>query len=62
MLYSYYCKVCEKPHEVQKPIKNMHDPERCPDCRELMERQISAPSFQLKGSGFFKNDYPKGSK
>ena len=62
MLYSYYCKVCEKPHEVQKPIKDMYNEERCPDCKEIMERQISKPSIQFKGSGFYSTDYPKGSK
>lgn len=33
------------------------DEKECPKCRGELERLISAPSIQFKGSGWYVNDY-----
>ena len=60
-LYAYRCKKCwERIEEIQK----LSDPplEKCEACGGKLEKQISNPSFRLKGSGWHRDGYTsKGS-
>jgi putative FmdB family regulatory protein len=55
-LYEYRCKACG--HQFEK-IQSFSAPEEkvCPVCGGEVERLISAPALQFKGSGWFVNDY-----
>jgi putative FmdB family regulatory protein len=60
-LYPYRCTQCghrfEKiQHFKDKPVK------KCPKCGAAVERLLTAPGLQFKGSGWYVNDYaPKTS-
>jgi putative FmdB family regulatory protein len=55
-LYEYRCKNCG--HTFEK-IQSFSAPEEkeCPVCRGEVERLISAPAIQFKGSGWYVSDY-----
>jgi putative FmdB family regulatory protein len=57
-LYEYRCKSCG--HIFEK-IQSFSAPEEkeCPVCRGEVERLLSAPAIQFKGSGWYVNDYAK---
>jgi len=60
-IYEYRCRKCGNEFEL---IQKLSDPppEGCPKCEGEVEKLISAPSFQLKGSGWYLTDYAgKGS-
>lgn len=56
-IYEYHCKACGYETEVlqkmsDKPLR------KCPACgRMQMQRLISAPSFRLKGDGWYETDF-----
>jgi putative FmdB family regulatory protein len=56
-LYEYHCLKCGRFETLQKfsdgPIK------ACPTCGGAVERLISAPAFQFKGTGWYVTDYAK---
>lgn len=56
-LYEYRCKQCG--HQFEK-IQSFSAPEEkaCPVCKGEVEKLISAPAFQFKGSGWYVTDYP----
>ena len=58
-LHEYQCSKCEKVFEVRQkfsdPPVTVHE-----GCGGNVERLLSAPAFQLKGSGWYATDYPKG--
>ena len=59
-LYEYECKKCKRRFErIQKfsddPIK------KCPQCGGPVEKVISAPAVQFKGSGWYVTDYARKS-
>jgi putative FmdB family regulatory protein len=59
-LYEYQCKKCKHRFEKiqlfsDKPIK------KCPECGGPVEKLLSAPAIQFKGSGWYVNDYAKKS-
>ncbi len=61
-IYEYRCGNCG--HELEA-IQKMSDPvlETCPDCnRDALKRLISAPSFRLKGGGWYETDFKKDGK
>lgn len=60
-IYEY---MCEKGHrtELLRGMWQMNEPVICATCGAHTERVISAANFVLKGSGFYRNDYPKGHK
>lgn len=62
-IYEYQCRKCRKRFEY---LQRMSDaPKRkCEACGGQLERQISQTSFQLKGSGWYKDLYssPKPGK
>jgi putative FmdB family regulatory protein len=60
-LYEYRCKNCG--HQFEK-IQSFSAPEEkeCPVCQGPVERLISAPAIQFKGSGWYATDYASKSK
>ena len=61
-LYEYRCSKCEKKIEV---IRKFSDPPLTEHegCGGILEQLLSAPAFQLKGTGWYVTDYAKaGSK
>ncbi len=55
-LYEYECTAC---HRRTEKIQKFSDPELtvCPYCNGLLERAITAPSFQFAGGGWYKDGY-----
>lgn len=60
-LYPYRCTACG--HRFEKIQSFDSTPlTECPKCAGALERTITAPGLQFKGSGWYVNDYPsKGS-
>jgi putative FmdB family regulatory protein len=58
-LYEYRCSKCDKKIEV---IRKFSDPPLTEheDCGGTLEQLLSAPAFQLKGTGWYVTDYGKG--
>ena len=58
-LYEYECDKCGRFEKIQKfsdkPLR------KCPTCKGSVERLISAPAIQFKGSGWYVTDYAKKS-
>ena len=55
-LYEYRCKKCG--HQFEKIQSfSASDEKQCPVCQGELERLISAPAIQFKGSGWYVNDY-----
>jgi putative FmdB family regulatory protein len=55
-LYEYQCKQCG--HRFEKIQSFSAPPEtECPQCHGEVERLISAPAIQFKGSGWYATDY-----
>src|SRR5215813_4223439 len=55
-IYEYECLSCGKRTEV---LQRMSDAPlaACPNCGGEVKKLISAPAFQLKGSGWYATDY-----
>lgn len=55
-LYEYRCKSCG--HQFEK-IQSFSAPEEkeCPVCQGPVEKLLSAPAVQFKGSGWYVTDY-----
>jgi putative FmdB family regulatory protein len=56
-IYEYRCESCG--HELDALQKVSEDPLRdCPECQSsALRRLISAPSFRLKGDGWYETDF-----
>ena len=58
-VYEYECQSCGKHHEIMR--KYTDTPlTRCSECGGEMKKLISNTSFVLKGTGWYKTDYPSG--
>lgn len=57
-LYEYQCKKCK--HRFEK-IQKFSDRllKKCPECGGPLEKLLSAPAVQFKGSGWYVTDYAK---
>ena len=55
-LYEYKCKKCGHRFERIQTF-SAPDAKECPVCQGEVERLISAPAVQFKGSGFYSTDY-----
>lgn len=57
-LYEYQCESCGRRTEA---LQRMSDPPLavCPHCGGALKKLLSAPAFQLKGSGWYATDYAK---
>jgi putative FmdB family regulatory protein len=58
-LYEYRCTGCGERIEVLQRIGEAWLTE-CPSCHGALERMVSAPALQFKGSGFYITDYARG--
>jgi putative FmdB family regulatory protein len=56
-LYEFRCKQCGHVFEKIQSYSAADDP--CPRCAGEVERLLSAPAIQFKGSGFYLTDYGK---
>ncbi len=59
-LYEYQCKKC---HSLTERIQKFSDEplKVCPHCGGELEKLISAPAVQFKGTGWYVTDYAKKS-
>jgi len=55
-IYEYECKKCQTRSEVYQKV-NDKPPTKCKKCGGKLERVISAPAIQFKGSGWYVTDY-----
>lgn len=61
-LYEYECDVCAHRFEVIQKFSDPHV-EVCPKCGGHVQKLLSSPAIQFKGSGFYLTDYGRsGSK
>jgi putative FmdB family regulatory protein len=62
-IYDYQCQSCNFKSEVMRKV-SAPNVEVCPQCgAEAFSKQLSAPSFQLNGSGWYATDFKNsGSK
>ena len=60
-LYEYQCQACghryEKIQKFSDPIEDV-----CPSCGGKVEKLVSSPAIQFKGSGWYITDYAKSGK
>lgn len=61
-IYPYVCTACG--HEFDSLQKLSDDPlKECPECgEERLRKRLTAPSFQLKGTGWYETDFKHGDK
>ncbi|HEY0841395.1 zinc ribbon domain-containing protein [Methylotenera sp.] len=59
-IYDYQCSSCGHKAEVMRKV-SAASVEACPQCaKETFSKQLSAPSFQLTGSGWYATDFKGG--
>ena len=61
-IYEYQCTKCGFHTEVLQKISD--EPlKKCPECgKPAMQKMVSAPSFRLKGGGWYETDFKSGKK
>jgi len=61
-IYEYQCKDCN--HRLEAIQKFSDAPlTECPVCHQAgLDKQMSAPSFRLKGGGWYETDFKTGNK
>ena len=61
-IYEYKCSNCEHQFEIIQRFSD-NPVETCPACnRKTVKKLVSAPSFRLKGGGWYETDLKTGSK
>ena len=61
-IYEYKCLKCENQFEVIQRFTD-NPVESCPECNnKSVQKLVSAPSFRLKGGGWYETDFKTGSK
>ena len=61
-IYEYKCSKCEHQFEVIQRFSD-NPIEICPECNQKsVNKLVSAPSFRLKGGGWYETDFKTGSK
>lgn len=61
-IYDFQCTSCGHQAEVMRKI-SAPSVDVCPACgKESFSKQVSAPSFQLTGSGWYATDFKGGQK
>ncbi|PPC84059.1 MAG: FmdB family transcriptional regulator [Methylotenera sp.] len=59
-IYDYQCSSCGHKAEVMRKV-SAASVEACPQCaKETFSKQLSAPSFQLNGTGWYATDFKGG--
>ncbi|GAB3026178.1 hypothetical protein GCM10027285_05230 [Oleiagrimonas citrea] len=58
-IYAFQCQACGHAFDRLQKLSDA-DPETCPVCGEpKVQRQVTAPSFRLAGSGWYETDFKK---
>jgi putative FmdB family regulatory protein len=61
-IYDYQCTSCGFKKEVMRKVSEATMTTACPECgKETFAKQVSAPSFQLNGTGWYATDFKGGS-
>ena len=61
-IYEYKCSKCEHQFEIIQRFSD-NPLESCPECgQKSVKKLVSAPSFRLKGGGWYETDFKTGSK
>jgi putative FmdB family regulatory protein len=61
-IYDYKCSNCEHQFELIQKFSDQ-PAEICPQCSEKsIQKLVSAPSFRLKGGGWYETDFKTGAK
>jgi putative FmdB family regulatory protein len=60
-LYEYECQKCGKHFERIEKVDGPHL-KKCPSCAGRVERLMSPPAIQFKGSGWYVTDYARSSR
>jgi putative FmdB family regulatory protein len=61
-IYEYVCGVCGHEMEVLQKISDA-PLRKCPECgKSSLRKLISAPSFRLKGGGWYETDFKSGNQ
>ena len=61
-IYAYKCSSCGKEQDVLRKVSDALLTV-CPSCgQETFAKQLTAPGFQLKGSGWYATDFKGGNK
>ncbi len=61
-IFDFKCEACGCSKELLRKISDAMLTE-CPEChKETFKKQVSAPSFQLTGSGWYVTDFKNKSK
>jgi putative FmdB family regulatory protein len=60
-IYEYVCQKCGHHLEIMQKMSDK-PLSKCSNCRGKLEKIFSQTSFQLKGSGWYVNDYAKSGK
>lgn len=55
-IYEFECRKCKARSEVFQKLSDK-PPTKCGKCGGRLEKQISAPAIQFKGSGWYVTDY-----
>jgi len=58
-LYEYRCTGCGKRLEALQRV-SAPPLRECPTCHAVLEKLVSAPALQFKGTGWYVTDYGKG--
>ncbi|MBI2819717.1 MAG: zinc ribbon domain-containing protein [Acidobacteria bacterium] len=59
-LYEYQCTACGHRFEVIQKFSDQPI-QKCPKCGKAVERLVSSPAIQFKGTGWYVTDYAKQS-
>ncbi len=58
-IYAFRCAACGHDFDRLQKLSDP-DPEKCPQCgADAVQRQVTAPSFRLSGSGWYETDFKK---
>lgn len=59
-IYAFTCAACGHSYDRLQKLSDP-DPVSCPACgADAVQRQLTAPSFRLSGSGWYETDFKKG--
>ena len=61
-IYEYQCQACGHQLEVLQKVSDT-PLKKCPECgKSKLQKLLSAPSFRLKGGGWYETDFKSGKK
>ena len=61
-IYEYQCQACGHQLEVLQKVSDA-PLKKCPECgKPRLQKLLSAPSFRLKGGGWYETDFKSGKK